>query len=372
MPPPRLRRARRDREVADQHRQVRAVGAHLEHTGSARTRAHAASPPAATRPRARRRRARGRCRCSRAARAPLSRSSSSTQPTARQRRSSRGSRSTKRRELVATSEHPPVAHVDRILEVRDPEHQAAAVERAGQESRRLAEPRACGRGLGAEHVAQQAQQVRAPARRRHEVLDALARAAPARRGRCCGSPRTPAPRTARPPARASRCRRCRSASSATTSTTSITVSSRSSTKRLTYGAPSRAVTFQSMSRTSSPGTYGRTSSNSTPRPLKTLCDRPANRSSTRWRLRISRPADLAQQVRGLHQGTRTCSRMRRATSSPSTPSASASYETWMRWRNTSSAIALTSSGSDVGAGRRAAPAPGRRAPGTASRAGDAP
>jgi len=39
-----------------------------------------------------------------------------------------------------------------------------------------------------------------------------------------------------------------------TSTTSSTVSSRSSTKRFTNGAPIRAVTFQSMSRTSSPGT----------------------------------------------------------------------------------------------------------------------
>jgi hypothetical protein len=36
------------------------------------------------------------------------------------------------------------------------------------------------------------------------------------------------------------------------------------------------------------------------------------------------PPDLGQEFRGLHQGTRTWSRMRRATSSPSTPSASAS------------------------------------------------
>src|SRR5262249_43637451 len=70
--------------------------------------------------------------------------------------------------------------------------------------------------------------------------------------------------------------------------TSITVSSRSSTKRFTNGWPRRAVTFQSMSRTSSPGTYGRTSSNSTPRPLNTLSVPPENRSSTRRRLRISR------------------------------------------------------------------------------------
>ena len=38
-------------------------------------------------------------------------------------------------------------------------------------------------------------------------------------------------------------------------------------------------------------------------------------------------ADLAQDFRGVHQGTRTLSRIRRPTSSPSTPSASASYET---------------------------------------------
>ncbi len=37
------------------------------------------------------------------------------------------------------------------------------------------------------------------------------------------------------------------------STSSITVSSRSSVKRLTYGSPVRAVTFQSIVRTSSPG-----------------------------------------------------------------------------------------------------------------------
>ena len=46
------------------------------------------------------------------------------------------------------------------------------------------------------------------------------------------------------------------------------VSSRSSLKRLMYGTPVRAVTFQSIERTSSPAMYGRTSSNSTPCPLK--------------------------------------------------------------------------------------------------------
>ena len=55
---------------------------------------------------------------------------------------------------------------------------------------------------------------------------------------------------------------------ALTSTASTTVSSRSSTNCLTCGRPVRAVTFQSMVRTSSPGTYSRTSANSIPRPLK--------------------------------------------------------------------------------------------------------
>ena len=47
------------------------------------------------------------------------------------------------------------------------------------------------------------------------------------------------------------------------------VSSRSSVNFFTNGRPVRAVTFQSIVRTSSPGTYSRTSSKSMPRPLKT-------------------------------------------------------------------------------------------------------
>ena len=78
----------------------------------------------------------------------------------------------------------------------------------------------------------------------------------------------------------------RSASSALASTSSMTVSSRSSVKRLTCGTPVRAVTFQSIVRTSSPGRYSRTSANSMPRPLKTLWYWPANRSLTRWLVRI--------------------------------------------------------------------------------------
>src|SRR5262245_10313897 len=66
------------------------------------------------------------------------------------------------------------------------------------------------------------------------------------------------------------------------STSSITVNSRSSTNRLTCGSPVRAVTFQSIARTSSPGTYGRTSSNSMPPPLNTDRYAPAITSET-WR-----------------------------------------------------------------------------------------
>ena len=53
------------------------------------------------------------------------------------------------------------------------------------------------------------------------------------------------------------------------STSSRMLSSRSSVYFLTNGRPARAVTFQSMVRISSPGTYSRTSSKSMPRPLNT-------------------------------------------------------------------------------------------------------
>ena len=65
------------------------------------------------------------------------------------------------------------------------------------------------------------------------------------------------------------CRTLPNCPEALTSTTSITVNSRSSLNFLMNGCPNRAVTFQSMERTSSPGRYSRTSSNSMPRPLKT-------------------------------------------------------------------------------------------------------
>ncbi len=52
------------------------------------------------------------------------------------------------------------------------------------------------------------------------------------------------------------------------STTSMTVISRSSTKTFTKVSFIRADTFQSMTRTSSPAWYGRTSRNASPWPLK--------------------------------------------------------------------------------------------------------
>src|SRR5262249_28740887 len=78
---------------------------------------------------------------------------------------------------------------------------------------------------------------------------------------------------------------------------SMSVSSRSSTNFFTNGWFMRAVTFQSMARTSSPGWYSRTSSKFIPCPLKTLWYWPPSVSLTSrlvrssiWRifLRISR------------------------------------------------------------------------------------
>src|SRR5688572_26507125 len=65
------------------------------------------------------------------------------------------------------------------------------------------------------------------------------------------------------------------------------VSSRSSTYSFTKGRPRRAVTFQSIDRTSSPGWYSRTSENSRPRPLKTEWYSPLKRASTSPRVRSS-------------------------------------------------------------------------------------
>src|ERR1700726_3737960 len=71
------------------------------------------------------------------------------------------------------------------------------------------------------------------------------------------------------------------------STSRRMVSSRSSVNFLTKGRPARAVTFQSMVRTSSPGVYSRTSSKSMPRPLNTEWYSPARLSLTMRRVRIS-------------------------------------------------------------------------------------
>src|SRR3984893_6952229 len=67
----------------------------------------------------------------------------------------------------------------------------------------------------------------------------------------------------------------------------MTVSSRSSMYLRTYGSPIRAVTFQSMERTSSPKSYWRNSSKFMPRPLNTLWYWPAKAVSTKRRVRSS-------------------------------------------------------------------------------------
>src|SRR5581483_8577808 len=67
----------------------------------------------------------------------------------------------------------------------------------------------------------------------------------------------------------------------------------------TNGRPVRAVTFQSIDRTSSPGTYSRTSSKSMPRPLKTEWYWPANVSCASRFVRISRWRTLARISRGV-------------------------------------------------------------------------
>ena len=86
-----------------------------------------------------------------------------------------------------------------------------------------------------------------------------------------------------------------------TSTARSTVSSRSSTNRLMNGVPIRAVTFQSMERTSSPGWYSRTSSNDSPVPLKTEWYSPPRRVCTArrarsWRRRICRITSAGSMV----------------------------------------------------------------------------
>ena len=78
------------------------------------------------------------------------------------------------------------------------------------------------------------------------------------------------------------------------STSKKIVSSRSSVNFFTNGRPARAVTFQSMVRTSSPGMYSRTSSKSMPRPLNTEWYAPARLSLTMRRVRISNLPHAAQ------------------------------------------------------------------------------
>ena len=133
------------------------------------------------------------------------------------------------------------------------------------------------------------------------------------------------------------------------STAIKTVSSRSSQNVLTYGTSDRAVTFQSMLRISSPGTYSRTASNSMPRPLNALRYSPANKSltcrlATIWMRRTSFRTSSSSRAAMLIYGTGTDSRTFRTISSEVICSASASYDKMIRCRSTSNAMSLTSCG----------------------------
>jgi hypothetical protein len=86
---------------------------------------------------------------------------------------------------------------------------------------------------------------------------------------------------------------------ALTSTTSITVSSRSSSWTLTYGDPTRAVTFQSIVRMSSPYWYSRTSAKFIPRPLNTEWYSPEKISFTNPRVEISTRRTFLRISRGI-------------------------------------------------------------------------
>src|SRR5665811_851049 len=77
-----------------------------------------------------------------------------------------------------------------------------------------------------------------------------------------------------------------------------TVRSRSSVYFLTCGTPVRAVTFQSIVLTSSPGTYSRTSENSIPRPRKTEWYSPPTPASTRRFVRMRMRWSLRTMSRG--------------------------------------------------------------------------
>ena len=144
------------------------------------------------------------------------------------------------------------------------------------------------------------------------------------------------------------------------STSNITVSSRSSRNFFTNGWFMRAVTFQSMVRTSSPGWYSRTSSKSMPAPLKAEWYWPANESDTSRRVRISICRILRSRssavmrwaawtcrsrcARANPHGTGNSSRMRCTMPSDVLSSASASYVTVTRCRSTSMATLFTSCG----------------------------
>ena len=217
---------------------------------------------------------------------PVSGSSRVTRPTAGSSRS-RGSRtSTASRSCRPDSAAQRPFPVERPDEVGDDDHAARAGAAAGgaAPARRPGPRGRRGRTAGS-RPACAAGAAGAGGRRGPGSGSARCRWRPPRRSGCRrrGSGARPR-RPPRPPGHASRSPRCRSPGDAERSATSQVSSSRSATVCRMCGSVVRAVTDQSIRRTSSPGLYGRASPGSVPgpgtRPRWLPCSRPSSRRRT--------------------------------------------------------------------------------------------
>ena len=119
------------------------------------------------------------------------------------------------------------------------------------------------------------------------------------------------------------CRACPSAIDGDTSIATMTFSSRSAWVWRTNGAPSRAVTFQSIRRTSSPGRYGRCSSKSKPGAAQRarvgadalVADLPRGVDLDVAQLAHERRGIIEHRLRNRHRGQQLAARMASASTS---------------------------------------------------------
>jgi len=147
----------------------------------------------------------------------------------------------------------------------------AALDDVVHEIERLHEIGAAAPGLEAEHFAHDAQHVAATFARRQVEFHLVGEKQQADFVAVLHRREGEHARDLPPPARACFCVPEPKSPDALTSTMRRSVSSRSSTNFFTNGRPARAVTFQSIVRTSSPGTvFAHYASKFMPRPLKTL------------------------------------------------------------------------------------------------------